>query len=239
MMGIALVVVLLTVPLLAYLASTKIGKSRYTQVSMVQLPPPKPQPKPPAQRKAQHHAPPPHRAAQAHAPAASRPLPVHVAAATTPAASGSGDDNAIQNGTGNNIGQVPAAPPAAPAAAPAPALAAPPPPPPPPPAPKPAPAPPPAPAPEPDQPAQVIADTEVKPMIPDELQGAPLDSEFRALFTVRADGDADVKMIQTTGSNELDQLALQAARQWKFRPAVHEGKAVDSYLRLYVEFQVS
>ena len=93
--------------------------------------------------------------------------------------------------------------------------------------------------PQPDQSAQVIADTEVKPLIPDELQGEPLDSEFRALFTVHADGSADVKMIQTTSNNELDQLALQAARQWKFRPAVHEGKAVDSYLRLYVEFQVS
>ncbi len=234
MMLIAFGIVLLLLPLLGYLGAFKAVKERYTEVTMVKLPPPPPQPKQPAAKKARPK-PQVHHGGHTHVSGGAHPLPVHVAAAA-PSPGAAADDNAIQNGSGSNIGQVPPTPAAAPPVQPVPAPASQPT------APKPAtipPAPPAAPPAQPDQPAQVLADSQVKPEIPDDLRDSDLDAQFRALFTVHPDGTADVKMVSSTGSNELDQLAMQAAREWKFRPALHDGRPVESYLRLYVEFQVS
>jgi protein TonB len=62
---------------------------------------------------------------------------------------------------------------------------------------------------------------------------------FQAVFKVHADGTADVSLLKGTGNNALDKLALEAAKQWTFKPATVDGKAVESYLRLRVNFDLS
>jgi protein TonB len=81
--------------------------------------------------------------------------------------------------------------------------------------------------------------SEPKPEIPDDLRDSPIQATFRGLFTIHADGTTDVKMIQSTGNSALDSLALDSARKWTFHPATVDGKPVDSYLRLEVDFDVS
>ena len=235
-MLIALGIVLLLLPVLGYMGAFKAIKTEYNSVVEVQLPPPPPEPKAAQAKKAHPRV---ARRGGEHIPGSRAPLPVHVAAVAPSASSSSDqDDNSVVNGSNTNIGTVPVAPPAKPsesATAPVqPVVSA---------------APPTQPvqavaptasaAAIPDQDAAVIPSTEVKPVIPDDLRDSDLDTKFYAQFIVHPDGTADVKMTDSTGNNELDQLALQAARQWRFQPSIREGKPVESYLRLEVEFQVS
>lgn len=237
-MGIAVLLTAALLPIMAWLGVFKAVKQKYYAVTMVNLPAPKPLPK-----AAQPH----HKkvASKSHAnshsnerrqEAKAKPLPFHVAAA---APSGNGTGPSVINGTNTDIGVAPPSPAAAPAAEPTPA-----------PAPVTQPAPTPAPAPQPVAPAQptpppapVVVDAQLisnpKPTIPDDLLGSDLDTNFWALFTIRPDGTTEVKIIQSTGNQELDSIALQCARQWKFRPATRDGQPVESYERLQVEFQVS
>lgn len=78
----------------------------------------------------------------------------------------------------------------------------------------------------------------VPPEIPSRLRTEALQASFTAVFTVHADGSADVQTVRSTGNAELDRLALAAARQWRFAPATCGGEPVESYLRLEIEFQV-
>jgi protein TonB len=78
-----------------------------------------------------------------------------------------------------------------------------------------------------------------QPTIPDDLREEALDKTFVAEFTVASDGSpADVKVVQSTGIQELDQIALKTARQWRFRPATKDGEAVEGKVRLRIEFKV-
>lgn len=238
-MGIAVLITAALLPIMAWLGVFKAVKEQYYAVTMVNLPPPKPLPK---VAKPQHKKVASKSHAESHSnerrqEAKAKPLPFHVAAAAPTSGNSSGP--AIVNGTNTNIGTVPTAPPAsAPAAPPATAPA----PPPPTPAPAPAPppqvaaAPPPAPAPVPVDP-QVVYDP--KPTIPSDLLGSDLNTNFWALFTINPDGTTDVKMLQSTGNQELDEIAMQCAKEWKFKPATLDGKPVESYERLDVQFQVT
>jgi TonB family protein len=78
----------------------------------------------------------------------------------------------------------------------------------------------------------------VQPEIPAHLKGKAMQATFMALFTVRIDGSAEVRMLQSSGNETLDDLAMAAARQWRFKPATEDGQYVESYLRLQIEFNV-
>jgi protein TonB len=80
---------------------------------------------------------------------------------------------------------------------------------------------------------------EPKPTLPDTLRADSLDSTAVAEFTVDADGSpTDVRIITSAGNPDLDQLVLQAARKWRFKPATRDGQPIPSVIRLHVEFQV-
>ncbi|GAA5008469.1 energy transducer TonB [Pseudoluteimonas lycopersici] len=60
---------------------------------------------------------------------------------------------------------------------------------------------------------------------------------------VRADIDADgvpgdVSVVRRSGSRDLDSAALAAVRQWHFRPAIENGKAVASAVEVPVDFKL-
>ncbi|BDI34493.1 hypothetical protein CCAX7_65440 [Capsulimonas corticalis] len=247
MIGVAVVIVAALLPLLAKLGAFKPNHGhRYDNVTLVKLPPvpKKPEPKkaPPKKKVAAKPHPAGHTASHAapsHVARDTRNLPKVVASA---APAGTGGDSGVTNDGTGQVGQVPQ-PTAAPAApvtpAPAPPVE-PTPAPTPPPAPAPAPTPPPAPAPPPApkiEPATVVSKTE--PTIPDDLLDTDINTQFRAIFTIHADGSATVKTLESTGNDRLDALALEAARRWKFQPARKDGTPTESYLRLTVEFQVS
>ena len=62
----------------------------------------------------------------------------------------------------------------------------------------------------------------------------------RVSFVVGPDGmPIRVTVSQSTGNNELDRIALDAAKQWRFKPATRDGQPVESRVRLHIEFQVS
>lgn len=83
-------------------------------------------------------------------------------------------------------------------------------------------------------------DQEPKPAIPDDLRADALDKTCVVRFTVSPDGTAaKVEIAQSSGSDELDRAALDAARQWKFKPATRDGEPVESQVNLHIEFQVS
>jgi protein TonB len=90
-------------------------------------------------------------------------------------------------------------------------------------------------------PAFVEADTtdSPQPEIPDDLRSDPLDKTWVGLFVVGPDGrPTSVTMVQSTGIQELDDVALAAAKRWRFRAATLGGAPVESKVRLHIQFQV-
>ncbi|MBS1717391.1 MAG: TonB family protein [Armatimonadetes bacterium] len=77
------------------------------------------------------------------------------------------------------------------------------------------------------------------PVIPDDYRAEDLSKDFVAEFEVGADGvPTDVKVAQSTGIFELDRLALEAAKKWRFQPATRDGQPVPGKVRLTIEFRV-
>lgn len=242
MIGIAVLVNAIVLPILAQLGVFKGSHGhQLDQVQLINLPPVKKAPPPKlAERKKRVAKVRPHRAERSsnhEARAATHPNPNQpkvVASAAGPGDNGTTIDN---SGTAQP-GQLPAPPPptpAPPAAAPtqpppASALL--------PPTPEPAPPPPTTPAPPPHIPVIVEAKplSEPQPQLPSDLTYDDIRGDFQALFSVEASGAASVKMLSSTGNPRLDQIALNAARQWTFRPATVDGKPVDSFRRLTMEF---
>lgn len=237
MIGLAVVINAILLPILAQMGVFKnIGGQKLTPVEIIKLPPPEKRPAPP-KKTAKKATPKPKTAGHKTAarPAASHrapsgPPPVRVVAQGPAAGANGGGGDAGITGSGTGPTPTPAPPPPAPPSSP-------PPPPPasaPPPAPKPAPLPPPAPPPAPVQ-ADAVIVSQPKPVLPDDINFDDIHSSFFALFTIRADGSTDVKMVSSTGDSRVDQIVLDTARLWKFRPATVNGKPVLSYKRLEVE----
>ena len=71
-----------------------------------------------------------------------------------------------------------------------------------------------------------------QPTIPDDFRSDTLDTTVVVDVTVGPDGMPSAAMIsQSTGKRELDRLALDAAKQWRFRPATRDGEPVEEDLR--------
>lgn len=243
MLGVATVIVAILLPLLAQLGVFKVVRQRLTPITLVKLPPPEKRPPvkkktPPKKRVAKARPRPSGRKPAGRPPVAARPNPNQPKVV---ASAGSGGDGPTVDNSGTATpGQVavpvtpapalppesPPAPPPTPAPPPAPVLPAP-----------PASEPPPAPRIPVLTPAVALA--QPRPVLPDDLRDQERHGTFRAVFTVHADGTADVKMASSTGNPALDDLAMTAARRWTFRPATRDGAAVDSFLRLTVEFEVT
>lgn len=87
--------------------------------------------------------------------------------------------------------------------------------------------------------AEPEQDYSPQPEIPDDLRNESFDMNFVALFTVGPDGKpTDVKMTQSTGNPELDDIALKTAKKWRFKPATLDGAGTESKIKLTIEFKV-
>ena len=88
--------------------------------------------------------------------------------------------------------------------------------------------------------AEPMGDHQPQPTIPDDLRTDPLDKMCVVEFLVGIDGrPINVRIAASTNNQQLDQLALDAARRWRFRPATRDGQPVEGRVRLHIEFQVS
>jgi protein TonB len=77
-----------------------------------------------------------------------------------------------------------------------------------------------------------------RPEIPAELHEQCFKSCCIARFMIKDDGKYSVKLISSSGSEQVDDIAIDTLRRWKFKPALLDGKPVDSSRKIRVEFQV-
>ncbi|HEY9786572.1 MAG TPA: energy transducer TonB [Candidatus Obscuribacterales bacterium] len=77
-----------------------------------------------------------------------------------------------------------------------------------------------------------------QPVIPPELHEQCFKSCCIARFNIGPDGKTSVKLLSSSGSEEVDDIALSTLRRWKFRPAMLNGKPVQSTRRVKIEFEV-
>jgi len=75
-----------------------------------------------------------------------------------------------------------------------------------------------------------------RPELPDDLSIDDIHGDFEAVFHIGSDGTATAQMARSTGNSRLDQIALDAASRWTFRPATVGGRPVGSTRRLRIEF---
>ncbi|WP_372014130.1 energy transducer TonB [Pseudoxanthomonas sp. 10H] len=95
--------------------------------------------------------------------------------------------------------------------------------------------------------APVVADRPARP-----LAGNPMPEYPRAALRSGEEGSVllsialdargvptDVNVIQRNGTRDrsFDRAAIQAARQWRFEPAIRDGKAVPATVQLPVDFR--
>jgi TonB family protein len=76
------------------------------------------------------------------------------------------------------------------------------------------------------------------PVIPPYLRDRELKASVVIEFLVSAQGQAEPRLLGSSGSEELDAIALSTVRKWRFAPAEQEHHPVDSKTRLKILFEV-
>ncbi len=77
-----------------------------------------------------------------------------------------------------------------------------------------------------------------KPEINSELQEQCFKSCCIAKFLIKKDGNTSVELLSSSGSQEVDDMALVTLRSWKFKPARLDDSPIDSTRKIKVEFEV-
>jgi protein TonB len=76
------------------------------------------------------------------------------------------------------------------------------------------------------------------PTIPDDLRADVFHAEAIARFQVLPDGTAQVTLVRPTPNPRLNYLLLETLKQWRFFPAVREGKAVASVVEIRIPIAI-
>ena len=88
-----------------------------------------------------------------------------------------------------------------------------------------------------DSEPQVIEHSQ--PDYPDDALRAHEEGETRLQIALDALGHVeDVRLAHSSGSRTLDRAAMDAARNWRFRPAMRGGQAVSGLIEVPVEFHL-
>ena len=107
--------------------------------------------------------------------------------------------------------------------------------------PKPPPPLPPAPLPSP-RPVGPTRDAETsyapKPQIPRSLLQKVGEKDVKLRFMIAPDGSAEVMLITSSGSPELDQSALCTCRTWRWKPALRDGVPYARVVNQWIDFIV-
>jgi TonB family protein len=84
--------------------------------------------------------------------------------------------------------------------------------------------------------AEIVANP--APVIPSELSEQSFKSCCIARFQIAKDGKFKVKLLSSSGNNDIDDLTLSTLKRWKFHPAMLDGQPVSSTRRIKVEFEI-
>ena len=76
------------------------------------------------------------------------------------------------------------------------------------------------------------------PKIPDDLREQAFSVAAVARFRIAADGTATVELATPTPNPRLNRLLLDTLKNWKFFPAMKDGKPVASVQEIRVQFEV-
>lgn len=76
------------------------------------------------------------------------------------------------------------------------------------------------------------------PDIPSDLKEETMKCCCVARFAIDQEGKCKVRLVSSSGSDEIDDITLRTLRKWKFKPAMLDGKPVSSTRRIKVEFEV-
>lgn len=76
------------------------------------------------------------------------------------------------------------------------------------------------------------------PKIPAYLQENDLHASVVIDFFVAANGSAEPRLVGSSGNEELDAIAIAAAKKWRFQAAETDHKATDAKVRLRILFEV-
>jgi protein TonB len=76
------------------------------------------------------------------------------------------------------------------------------------------------------------------PVIPDDLREDVMQTEAVAHFNVSFDGTSEVTLAKPTSSPRLNQVLLEALKQWRFFPAVKDGVAIVSSFDVRIPISV-
>ena len=77
------------------------------------------------------------------------------------------------------------------------------------------------------------------PVIPAYLRDQNLKTSVVIEFLISAQGGVIPRLLDSSGNDELDAIALKTASRWQFKPAAKENVPVDSKTRLRILFEVS
>ncbi len=77
------------------------------------------------------------------------------------------------------------------------------------------------------------------PVIPAYLRDQNLKTSVVIEFLITAQGAVTPRLLESSGNDELDAIALRTASKWQFKPAAQNNIPIDSKTRLRIIFEVS
>jgi len=76
------------------------------------------------------------------------------------------------------------------------------------------------------------------PVIPKYLRDRNLKTSVVIEFLITAQGQVTPRLLDSSGTEELDAIALNTVARWKFKPAAQNNAPIDSKTRLRILFEV-
>jgi protein TonB len=85
---------------------------------------------------------------------------------------------------------------------------------------------------------ELIPSTKIQPKYPEIARKAKIQGKVILQAVIRKDGTVgELQVLQSPGSKfGFDEAAIAAVRQWRYKPGLQNGKPVDVYFTVLVEF---
>ena len=80
--------------------------------------------------------------------------------------------------------------------------------------------------------------SQVEPRYPLEMKKAKITGSVVLLFVLNEGGRVEDLRVEASSRPEFEKPALAAVRKWRFKPGTREGKAVRSYVRQQILFNL-
>jgi protein TonB len=88
---------------------------------------------------------------------------------------------------------------------------------------------------------ELIASSKIVPRYPELARRAKVQGQVILQAVVHKDGTVgEVTVLKTPGAKlGFDEAAMQAVKQWRYKPGLQNGKPVDVYFTIIVDFYLS